>query len=190
MLAETMVILQLSYDKRNVAQSSRSKIENSMRMYCINRSTCRRKLLMCHFDYTRIASPNPLHLCCDICACSCTCTECAMNKEERMELDMPFQEHQSQCTTSVLTRTQYIELTEKLQLLRDRTCAQTSQPTAYLLVGAEVCTGLSDSMIERIITHIHSIKTQEDLLKLGVTYRHLCVEILTVLDEYRSASLN
>ena len=133
---------------------------------------------MCHFDYTRIASPNPLHLCCDVCARTCTCAECAMNKEERMELDMPFQEQQSQCTTSVLTHTQCIELTEKLQLLRDRTCAQTSQSTAYLLVGSEVCTGLSDSTIKRIITHIHSIKTQEDLFNLGVTYGHLCSEIL------------
>ena len=148
----------------NVAESSRSKVDNSMRLYCISSGTCRRKLLMCHFDYTRIASPNPLHVCCDV--HMYTCAECAMNKEERMELDVSFQEQQSQCTTSVLTRTQCIELIEKLQLLRDRTCAQTSQPTAYLLVGPELCTGLSDSTIKRIITHIHSIKTR-GLIKVG-----------------------
>ena len=49
--------------------------EESMRTYCSNKDTCRRKSLLRDFDISE-DSTSPLCMCCDICAKSCECDTC------------------------------------------------------------------------------------------------------------------
>lgn len=53
--------------------------EDSMKRYCLNKDTCRRKLLLHDFDTPLDVTP-PLCLCkcCDICANSCNCNKCKL----------------------------------------------------------------------------------------------------------------
>ena len=45
--------------------------------YCCNSTMCRRDLLLSKFSSGSVnAKPNPLHLCCDICAKVCKCGSC------------------------------------------------------------------------------------------------------------------
>ena len=49
-----------------------------MKEYCLNKTMCRRKLLMTHFaDPMNFALPDIEHLCCDVCAQSCKCGDCS-----------------------------------------------------------------------------------------------------------------
>ena len=51
--------------------------EDSMKQYCLNKETCRRKLLLRDFDTLKeIIMPSPLCTCCDICSLSCKCDKC------------------------------------------------------------------------------------------------------------------
>ena len=53
--------------------------EESMRLYCLNNETCRRRVLLQHFDVDdEVVSPSCLCKCCDVCAKSCNCDVCAI----------------------------------------------------------------------------------------------------------------
>lgn len=44
-------------------------VEESMKLYCTNKKTCRRKLLLAHFDHTNDFTESQSINCCDICDC-------------------------------------------------------------------------------------------------------------------------
>ena len=51
--------------------------EDSMKKYCLNKDSCRRKFLLRDFDApSDVTSPISLCKCCDICAKSCDCKNC------------------------------------------------------------------------------------------------------------------
>ena len=70
----------LYYNKRDVVPSGH--VQESMRAYCLNNTSCRRQLLMAQFsETTDVASPVPLHLCCDVCAKQCGCQACTIDED-------------------------------------------------------------------------------------------------------------
>lgn len=55
-------------------------LEDNMKEYCANKDSCRREMLLKHFD----SATNLEHtlnvikcLCCDVCACKCSCQLCS-----------------------------------------------------------------------------------------------------------------
>ena len=71
----------LYYNSRDV--STNSKVNDSIRNYCMNHSKCRRKLLLKEFSVDcNIKSPQLLHLCCDVCSQRCMCETCLSNRQK------------------------------------------------------------------------------------------------------------
>ena len=56
-----------------------------------------------------------------------------------------------------------------------------SSGPAYLLVGDEVCTGLTNGAIEYIVKNFYKISTEEQLRELGVGSYSYCQQIISLL---------
>ena len=59
----------------------------------------------------------------------------------------------------------------KAQLLeyRRQLCERASVPSASLMVGIEISTGIPDSLIDRVVQDYTQVQCTDDLIKLGVT---------------------
>ncbi len=83
-----------------------------------------------------------------------------------------------------LNRVKKAELTARLIELR--TALFSASGSDYLLVGPTICTGLSDTVIKQIVTTIHHLDTEDDVLSLGVTSLMYCSPILQLIQENKS----
>lgn len=149
----------LYYNRRDISMSSH--VESNMREYCENIRLCRLCVLMNQFEQSpSLERPKFLHMCCDICTKSCTYHEITY------------------CVPSVsrttLSQEKRKEVFQELIELRKSWCRNSASPTAYLLVGDEVCTGLTNGAIEYILDNIYDITTEEQLLNLGVASHFYC----------------
>lgn len=52
---------------------------------------------------------------------------------------------------------------------RKQLCKRASVPSASLLVGIEIASGISDSVIDWVVNDYKSIQCKEDLYRFGVT---------------------
>ena len=150
----------------------RPGISNSMKAYCINASECRRKVLMRDFSVSGdggIEFPSRKCLCCDVCAVACSCSLCQLPEPYiyfkeltcmNASVDKP------RC--GALTSEQYAIQCQLLEYRR-QLCKRASVPSASLLVGIEVASGISDSIIEGIVNNYTSVQCKEDLFKFGIT---------------------
>ena len=55
----------------------------------------------------------------------------------------------------------------------------------YLLMGEEVCTGLSNGAIQHIINNFDSIDNEQKLLDLGIRLYDYCKQILYILQSFK-----
>jgi superfamily II DNA helicase RecQ len=79
--------------------STNSKVNDSIRNYCMNHSKCRGKLLLKEFSVDcNIKSPQLLHLCCDVCSQRCMCETCLSNRQKSKDAHASDPEA---CTTCV-----------------------------------------------------------------------------------------
>ena len=70
------------------------------------------------------------------------------------------------------------------QLLSYRNALFLKRSPESALVGHEVCTGLTMKTIETIVNRYFSIKTETDLLNLGITSLDYCTTILDIINKY------
>ena len=134
----------LYYNNHDISKSSH--VQDSMKMYCENNKECRRSMLMNQFEQLpSFDCPKFLHLCCDVCKKLCKCLHCS-DHETLPAAAACTNTFKGTCNLpsvpSVLQVTQ--EKQDKVRTLvqlRKKWCENSDSPTAYLLVGDEVCTG-------------------------------------------------
>lgn len=176
----------LYYNKRDISDAVTCHTSFGMKSYCTNSHDCRRSRLMGIFTHSRdIKLPMYKHECCDVCAFECACPNCKCDDitldqveqiiDEPLEVSLVAPEKQ-------LDKTRKAELTARLIQLRTALCSTVNDD--YLLVGPAICTGLSDTVIKRIVNSIYTLKTEDNILSLGVTSRVYCCHILQLVTEY------
>lgn len=82
-----------------------------------------------------------------------------------------------------LSKEKQVEIQQALVGLRTYWC-ESSGP-AYLLVGDEVCTALTNGAIEYIVENFYNITTKEQLRELGVVSYSYCQQIISLLSSLK-----
>lgn len=169
-------------------------VTSDMKEYCLNKTMCRRKLLMAHFeDPMNFSLPEIKHLCCDICAQSCKCGDCSsivpalhleqVDIEEIQDFDPPS-------ITPPLKPVPRVRdaLKRELQAYRHKLCESADVPVASMMVGVDIATGLSDALINRIVQYVLCCDVtcidSSNLLALGVCSHKQAEEILYIIRKY------
>jgi len=111
-----------------------------------------------------------LHSCCDIFSKICKSPSC-----ESVCADLVHNNDREPHTSS-LSKQQQEELHQSLAGLRQTWCYD-AQFSAYLLMGEEICTGLSNGAIRQIIANCSSINDAKQLLDLGIRLHCYCEQI-------------
>ena len=138
----------LYYDEKKLQHAS-----EEMKAYCSNKIVCRRVLLMSSFgNSANVKKPSPLHMCCDICANACGCPQCCRAMFDLLEEDATDDNEstsQPSCAqTHIPLPHQHIK--ESIILYRFNYAKQFSDPSAVLLAGLEISTGISDYLVDTI----------------------------------------
>ena len=135
----------LYYSKKQLSQKKMDGshvISEEMRIYCVNESVCRRKLLMSAFeDSPHFDQPKPTHFCCDVCTFTCLCSDCGQPKPTpptELEAKELGNLH------PVLTGAQQQTVIDKVTHYRDSLCEDTP-----LMFGKEIVTCLPNSLIKK-----------------------------------------
>ena len=172
----------LYYSSRDISKSSH--VQESMKAFCLNTTECRRSMLMNQFEQSpSFERPKVLHLCCDICMQVCKCHDCetlpasAMTTFENFVDDLPVSSSQK------LTVEKRQKVHQALFELRRSWCE--SSGTAYLLVGEEVCTGLTNGAINYILNNFYGITTEEQLSELGIASCSYCQQIFSLISSLK-----
>lgn len=156
----------LYYDKKKLQHAS-----EEMKAYCGNTTVCRRVFLMSSFGPTaNVKKPSPLHMCCDVCANACGCPQCCHAIFDSLPEDAN-NDNEDTCQTSCTSPPTPVTdqcIKERVILYRFTYAKQFSDPSAVLLAGLEISTGLSDYIIDAVAKEAHKVSSQSDLLKLGV----------------------
>ena len=126
-------------------------MKEDMKLYSHNISTCRRLMLMAAFGIsTEIKQPSIPHKRCDICSQTCSCSECtstllsvkSCNPDDLICDDAPiFTKPSSQH----VTKSNRDKLRNAIVVYRSESCVDFSCPTAALMVGEEICSGITNS---------------------------------------------
>ena len=148
-----------------------------MTTYCENTVECCRVLLMRQFTEEIVGNPTHLHLCYDVCATVCTCSDCQAFDDSTDSTHVPSQ-------TPTLSANPIIQVQLKKQLLLYRNTLFLKSSPEAALVGHEVCTGLTMKTIDTIVDRYFSIRTESDLLRIGVTSVDYCTAILCIIKKY------
>ena len=176
----------LYYNNRDISKSSH--VHDSMRVYCENARECRRSMLMNQFEQSpSFERPKFLHLCCDVCMKLCNCLHCekvpavAMKTFDtcvgNMQLHIP--------SAGTITQEEHHKVYQALVELRKKWCRSSDSPTAYMLVGEEVCTGLSNGAMDYIANNFHNITTEDQLLELGIASHLYRQQLLLTLSSLK-----
>lgn len=112
----------------------------------------------------------------------CKCLDCetippaAISTFETFEDNLP-----SFSPAGIITEEKQRTVYQALIQLRKQWCTNSCSPTAYMLVGEEVCTGLTNGAIDCIVKNFHNINTEEQLLELGIASHIYCKQLLLTL---------
>lgn len=171
----------LYYNSRDISKSSH--VQESMKAYCLNTTECRRSMLM--NQSPSFERPEVLHQCCDVCMQVCKCPDCETVPAAAMSdfgtfNDLPVPS--DHCCQN-LSKEKQEEIQQALVGLRTYWC-ESSGP-AYLLVGDEVCTGLTNGAINYIVKNFCNITTEEQLRELGVVSYSYCQQIISLLSSLK-----
>ena len=133
----------------------RPGVSPSMKEYCINTSEYRRKVLMRNFGITgRITYPATKCLCCDMCALTRSCGSCRLPESYlyfKELTDKVVKKPTCRITTARLLTDKQECIRAQLLEYRRQLCERAAVPSASLMVGIEITTGIPDSLIESIV---------------------------------------
>ena len=116
----------------------------------------------------------------------CKCDDCetvpvsAMTSFETFIDDFPVSS--TDCCQK-LTEGKRQKVYQALVGLRKSWCE--SSGTAYLLVGEEVCTGLTNGAINYIVNNVYGITTEEQLSELGIVSWSYCQQIVSLISSLK-----
>ena len=155
------------------------RLSEEMKSYCHNSTTCRRVVLMSAFGIPgEVKKPSVLHKCCDLCARTCNCSECTsallcINSVSPSDLLDDFEP--IICSIKrprPLPKNIRSKMKEEIVLYRYKVCERSSCPAATLIAGIEICTGISNSTIEHVVSNSTSITSVSDVVEHGVPTEH------------------
>ena len=155
----------LYYNKRDVARSGH--VNESMRMYCIDITKCRRQQLMKQFSETgHIDSPEHMHSCCDVCADQCVCEACTTDTTiSRIGVELS-----TDCSSTDIDYPSILPSYRKLLKKRiDGSARKYFTRTCITSCRCWYLSGLTNSTIEMLIKNCSTIKSIQDVLSLGVS---------------------
>lgn len=160
----------LYFNKSDIAKNS--PVNDTMKQYCCNVGFCRRKVLMREFMEKDINSRMPLHKCCDICSRECTCTKC-QTVADITETDFTLfleEDMAVQCDKPIkasCTKEQQLSVKQALVQYRHSLCKVDNQPVP-LLFGREVASGITDRVINKIVSDCAHIQSTQDVMDIGI----------------------
>ena len=170
------------------------KVSEDVKHYIINNEVCRRVILMSHFAdcmQTQYSiTDNDLHLCCDICSRKCKCSDCT-SIIESIQLDpLALPEFEDELLSMPSPQEQIPQIVKDairhdIERYRYDICQQLPEPNASLLVGLELCTGLTDKLITNIIDQCDEIFEEQDVIVRGVSTEHANA-INTIIETHRN----
>ncbi|XP_062567161.1 ATP-dependent DNA helicase RecQ-like [Saccostrea cucullata] len=160
--------------------------DDKMRSYAMA-ETCRRVLLQEFFtpDVNKSLPVTPKHLCCDNCCKTCECLNCPPLHDSLLS---DFEENAAlhaatlncelvMCHT--VSEGQRNKISEKLKEYRE-ICLEDSGPS---LLNVGILTGLSDSLIDSVVSNVHYIGSIEDLLSEYIFDKNLASSVMCIIDE-------
>ena len=121
---------------------------------------------------------DSLHTCCDVCTCRAK-DNIQLVQDEADEKKIV--KHVGMSSSHILSDIQQKEIHHLLISLRRKWCMET-HCASYLLMGEEVCTGLSNGAIQHIINNFDSIDNELDL---GIRSYDYCKQILYILQSFK-----
>ena len=74
-------------------------------------------------------------------------------------------------------------LKEAIVSYRSKSCMDISCRTAALMVGVEICSGITDSMIDNVVSHCANITSATDLIEIGIPANH-AHHILSIISSH------
>lgn len=131
-------------------------VTDAMKAYCTNITACRREELMRYFDVEGgVRYPAKKCLRCDVCAKSCLCQSCSLpeiymyyrNLIDSEENTAELPTHTASADT--LSSEQHSIKTQLLEYRR-QLCERAAVPSASLIVGIEIASGIPDSVIDQL----------------------------------------
>ena len=183
----------LYYNRHDISGAVSCHTGPAMKGYCNNSSECRRRFLMRIFSSDgSVKVPSIMHECCDICSRTCSCSDCVCSPMvspcNDISLEQLLEDNFSMpgMVQIGISKKEQRDLVAKLLALRIKLCSTFSN-SGYLLVGPVICTGLSEKVIKEIAKLAHTLRSEEDLLSLGITSRIYCPPILALINEFTSA---
>ena len=175
----------LYYSKRQLSRKRMDDghiISEEMRIYYTNQLVCRRNLLMRAFeDNPHFEQPKPIHQCCDVCAHTCSCSNCAQAQATAMssvEFEAFVEADAIDDSPSVLATGAHVQraVIDRLTAYRDSLCEDTP-----VIFGQEIVTCLPDSLIRKIGRLAANITHVSDLLDLGVVSIGVAQDIIDII---------
>ena len=176
------------HDLRNVSED--------MKLYCQNVTKCRRSILMESFgiENAEDLQLQQNHQCCDICARVCTCLECTAALLQLSPWKFSSKGREVNAYTHTTDHDVPVELPTAVKLkikkntewYRYKVCERIERPAVSLLIGLELATGLSNELIENVVSHCTPQTSVCDLLKLNVPSEHVN-PILCIIKYHTSA---
>jgi len=173
-------------------QLSRKKMDGShviseeMRIYCNNKSVCRRKLLMSVFEDTpHFDQPAPIHQCCDVCAHTCLCSDCAQAQVPEIspaELEVFVAENRIDDSPPDLVTGACAQkaVIDRVTAYRDSLCEDIP-----VIFGQEIVTCLPNSLINKIGKQAATITNVSDLLDLGIVSVNVAQDIIDIIKDVK-----
>ena len=144
-------------------------VSDLMKAYCINTSSCRRGLLMEDFySAGGIEYPSRKCMCCDVCALNCLCQSCQLPNSYVYFKELTHAPACDEFESCVKSKEQSAVKAQLLEYRR-QLCERARVPSASLIVGIKIASGIADDTIERVVNNCESVSCKDDLFKFGVT---------------------
>ncbi|XP_062567361.1 uncharacterized protein LOC134229631 [Saccostrea cucullata] len=163
---------------------SKTATDENCKTFCTTQS-CRRKFLVQHFTPENTTCVEDVHTCCDICKSSCSCSacpdlhpSCLIIEDKDMVQALAESENR---TFRTVTHTQRLSIKRKIEELRRKMVSDLNINTSILNIG--LLTGLSEKVIEDIVSNVHYIFAIEDILTEYVYDEELARNLLNIVED-------
>jgi superfamily II DNA helicase RecQ len=160
---------------------SKTAKDENCKTFCTTQS-CRRKFLVQHFTPENTTCVEDVHTCCDICKSSCSCSacpdlhpSCLIIEDKDMVQALAESENR---TFRNITHTQRLSIQQKIEELRRKMISDLNINTSIGLL-----TGLSEKVIEDIVSNVHYIFAIEDILTEYAYDEELAQNLLNIVED-------
>ncbi|KAK3101805.1 hypothetical protein FSP39_006474 [Pinctada imbricata] len=160
--------------------------DTQTREFCLLQS-CRRKFLIQQFTPEAQSTYSVLGscLCCDNCKPTCRCGACLLDPPAIIEFDESLTKFAQLFDETIMREVHDQQRTEiKDELLHLRTKLVGNSCASLLNVG--MITGLSDKVINDIVTNVHYIFSIDDIMSQYVFERKTAGEVFDIIDNVLS----